>query len=63
MKGYAKQVTPHVLRHHTATKLLAAGWDLKRLQTFLGHSNIATTERYLHVTPDMLADRIDEVDL
>lgn len=45
-----KWVTPHVLRHSYATDFLNRGGNIKTLQIILGHSSLATTEKYLHVT-------------
>lgn len=58
----AKTVGVHSLRHSFATHLLDKGTDIRYIKDLLGHFNIKTTERYLHVSKKQLVNIISPFD-
>ncbi|OGZ95337.1 MAG: hypothetical protein A2847_03140, partial [Candidatus Sungbacteria bacterium RIFCSPHIGHO2_01_FULL_50_25] len=54
--GLPVLATPHTIRHSFATDLMTQGVDIRTVQEFLGHRNIATTQVYTHVTSKRLRD-------
>lgn len=53
--GLPDFVTSHVIRHSFSTDFLRRGGNVRTLQVILGHSSLATTEKYLHVTSQDVA--------
>jgi len=58
--GFGGRHFPHRWCHSYATSLLRRGADIHVVQRVLGHSNIATTTRYLHLSDADLAEAVDK---
>jgi len=61
--GLVRRVTPHMLRHTAATLLIETGVDIRFVQRLLGHSSIATTEIYTHVSDEALRTTLERADV
>lgn len=56
LSGIPTDTTPHVMRHSFATDMLGQGVDIRTVQEFLGHKNIAATQIYAHLTSKQLKE-------
>jgi site-specific recombinase XerD len=61
--GLVRRITPHMLRHTAATLLIEQGVDIRFVQRLLGHSSIATTEIYTHVSDEALRMTLERADV
>ncbi len=61
--GLTRRVTPHMLRHTAATLLIESGVDIRFVQRLLGHSSIATTEIYTHVSDEALRTTLERANV
>jgi integrase/recombinase XerC len=59
--GIEGRVTPHVLRHTFATRVLEMGADLATVAAILGHESVATTSRYLHPSEARLVEAVERL--
>lgn len=59
-RAFGRSITPHVLRHTFATKVLRQS-DLRTVQELLGHSSVAATQIYTHPNADDKREAIDKM--
>jgi len=59
--GINKKVTPHMLRHSIATHFLNNGMEIRRIQGFLGHKSLASTQIYTSLISDKQKEEINRL--
>ncbi len=59
--GIDKKVTPHMIRHSIATHFLDAGMDIRRIQGFLGHKSLASTQIYTSLVSDKQKEEVNRL--
>lgn len=57
--GIGRPVTPHLLRHSSATELVELGTSIRVVQDVCGHASVVTTERYVHVRAGAKKEAVD----
>lgn len=60
--GFTKKITTRTLRHSYATHLIEKGTSTRVVQVLLGHSNVHTTETYMHVSPQTIGRTVSPLD-
>lgn len=63
LRGRHAHITPHVLRHTWATRAYNRGVRLATLKAMLGHTSVATTQRYVQATEATLLDAVERAEL
>lgn len=61
--GLIRRITPHMLRHTATTLLIETGVDIRFVRRLLGHSSIATTEIYTHVSDEALRTTLERTNV
>lgn len=59
---FGKHFSPHVLRHSWATSALRRKVDLVRIQELLGHEDVSTTAKYLHLDPESRQEAMETIE-
>ena len=60
--GIKKRVSPHTLRHSFATHLLEQNYDIRVIQTLLGHVKLDTTARYTQIATKVICEVVSPLD-